>query len=394
MAAVRYAIPPLAAAALLTAAVAATAAPSSLVATPLGPTAVRLSWHRAPGHRYDIRYRARGQRRWRLRHAGSRNHYRAGHLRAATTYAFELRACAGRRCTRWSRPRRASTSAQSSTGLAGCSVFPPDNAWNRDISHDPVDPSSSAYVASIGLSGHLHPDFGTNPSYGIPYVVVGPGQTRVPIHFTAYGDESDPGPYPVPPDAPVEGAGAAGDRHVIVVQTGVCKLFELFDASRNADDSWNAGSGAVFDLRSNRLRPDGWTSADAAGLPIFAGLVRYDEVAAGAIRHAIRFTVARTQRAYIHPATHCASSSTNPDLPPMGLRLRLKASYDTSGYPADDRVILTAMKTYGIIVADNGSNWFFTGAPDPRWSDDDLDRLKAVPGSAFEVVQSGPLHHC
>ena len=391
---VRYAVPVLIAAALFALAMSAAAAARRLVATPLGPTAVRLTWHRAAGHRYDIRYRARGQRRWRVRHAGSHGRYRVGHLRAGTTYAFELRACTRRRCTHWSRPSRASTPAPSGTGLGGCTVFPPDNPWNRDISHDPVDPNSNAYVASIGLSGHLHPDFGTNPSYGIPYVVVGPGQPRVPIHFTAYGDESDPGPYPVPPNAPVEGAGSAGDRHVIVVQTGVCKLFELFDAARNADDSWNAGSGAVFDLTSNRLRPDGWTSADAAGLPIFAGLVRYDEVAGGAIRHAIRFTVAHTQRAYIHPATHCASSSTNASLPPMGLRLRLKASYDVSGYPRDDQVILAAMKTYGIIVADNGSNWFFTGAPDPRWSDDDLDRLKAVPGSAFEAVQSGPLHHC
>jgi len=386
----RYALPLLVLAASLSAAIAATAAPPALLATQAGPTAVRLTWHRSPGRHYDVRYRARGQRAWRLRHAGSRDHFRVDHLTPGRTYSFELRACNRRRCTRWSRPGR----AWSPTGSAGCSVFPPDNPWNRGISHDPIDPSSNAYVSSIVLSWHLHPDFGTNPSYGIPYVVVRRGQPRVPIHFTDYGDESDPGPYPVPPNAPVEGAGAAGDRHVIVEQTGVCKLFELFNASRNGDDSWNASSGAVFDLSSNRLRPDGWTSADAAGLPIFAGLVRYDEVAAGAIRHAIRFTVARTQRAYIHPATHCASSSTNPSLPPMGLRLRLEAGYDISGYPADDRVILTAMKTYGLIVADNGSNWYFTGAPDPRWNDDDLNRLKAVPGSAFEVVQSGPLHHC
>jgi hypothetical protein len=354
-------------------------------------SAITLHWlARRGATRYDVRYRRAGSRRWRLRHLGHRTSFRAARLSPAAVYAFEVRACGRRRCGRWSRALRVATRA----GGLGCSVFPHDDPWNRDVSRDPVDPNSGAYIASIGATAHLHPDFGTNPGYGIPYTVVGPAQRRVPIHFTDYGDESDPGPYPIPPNAPVEGAGAAGDRHVLVVQSGTCRLFELYHASRNADDSWNASSGAVFDLSSNRLRPDGWTSADAAGLPIFAGLVRYDEVAAGAITHAIRFTVERTQRAYIHPATHCASSSTNPSLPPMGLRLRLKAGFDISGFPRDDQVILTAMKRYGLMVADNGSNWFFTGAPDPRWSDDDLDRLKAVPGSAFEVVQSGTLHRC
>jgi Fibronectin type III domain len=378
------------AAALLLVPAAAPNAPPRAHAT---ATATTITVHWAARHkatRYEVRYRRTGARRWLLRRAGHRTRYTVSRLSPGTAYVLELRACGARRCGRWSRALRVATRSAAPT----CSVFPPDNPWNRDISHDPVDPNSAAYIASIGATSHLHPDFGTNPGYGIPYTVVGAGQRRVPIHFTDYGDESDPGPYPIPPNAPVEGAGAPGDRHVIVVQTGTCRLFELFNATRNADESWNASSGAVFDLRSNRLRPDGWTSADAAGLPIFAGLVRYDEVAAGAIDHAIRFTVERTRRAYIHPATHCASSSTDPSLPPMGLRLRLKAGFDISGFPRDDRVILTAMKRYGLIVADNGSNWFFTGAPDPRWSDDDLDRLKAVPGSAFEAVRSGAPHSC
>ena len=276
--------------------------------------------------------------------------------------------------------------------LGGCQVLPADNAFNRDISHDPVDPMSSAYVASIGAGGHLHPDFGSDPSYGIPYRVVPASQPPVPIDFTAYGDQSDPGPYPIAPDAPVE---AGSDRHVLVLQQGRCRLYELYNArySGAADHHWSADSGAVFDLASDRLRPDGWTSADAAGLPILPGLLRYDEVRGGVIRHAIRVTVERTQRGYIHPATHFASSSSDANLPPMGLRLRLKASFDVSSFPPDARVILTAMKTYGLIVADNGSNWYFTGATDPRWNDDQLNTLKTVPGSAFEAVSSGPILH-
>ena len=279
------------------------------------------------------------------------------------------------------------------TTTGGCKVFPADNPWNENISKLPVSPLSGAYVASIG-SGDLHPDFGSNLTYGIPYAVVPRSQAKVPIHFTAYGSQSDKGPYPIPPGAPVEGgAGSSGDRHVLVVQAGACKLYELYDAHPNADGSWDAGSGAVFNLRSDKLRPDGWTSADAAGLPIFAGLIRYSEIQRGVINHAIRFTAPSTQEGFIHPATHFASSSTDPNLPPMGLRLRLKASFDISHFPRVARIILRAMKKYGLILADNGSPWYFQGATDPRWNDDQLDTLKSVPGSAFEAVQTGPIRH-
>jgi hypothetical protein len=284
----------------------------------------------------------------------------------------------------------ASAPASSDPREYGCPLFPVNNPLNQDISHAPVDPRSAQYIASIGLTGHLHPDFGTNPSYGIPYTVVGPHQPRVPIEFTAYGDESNPGPYPVPPDAPVEGAGEPGDRHVLVLQQGTCKLYELYGAHR-AGAGWDAESGAVFNLRSNALRPEGWTSADAAGLPIFPLLVRYPEVASGEIDHALRVTVARTQRGYIHPATHFASDSSDPDLPPMGLRLRLRASFSLAGFHGESLIVLRALKRYGLIVADNGSSWYITGAPDPRWNDDDLEQLERVPGSAFEAVRTGPI---
>jgi hypothetical protein len=269
--------------------------------------------------------------------------------------------------------------------VAGCAVFPRSNAWNRDVSRAPVDPRSAAYIAAIG-PGNLHPDFAAR-RFGIPITIAREGQPRVPIRFTAFGAESDPGPYPVPPGARVEGG---SDRHVIVVQRGRCRLYELFGARRSGA-GWAAASGAVFDLRSNRPRPAGWTSADAAGLPILPGLARADEAAAGHIRHALRFTVARTQRAYVAPARHFASTDTDPSLPPMGLRLRLKATFDVRPYRGQARAILRALKTYGMIVADNGSSWFVTGAPDPRWNDAQLETLKRVPGSAFEVVRSGPL---
>ena len=279
-------------------------------------------------------------------------------------------------------------------GTGGCRVFPASSAWHENISKLPVSPRSSAYIASIGANATLHPDFGSNLTYGIPYAVVPATQPRVAIHFTAYGDQSDRGPYPIPPGAPIEGgSGSSGDRHVLVLQAQRCRLYELYSASPNPDGSWNAGSGAVFDLRSNRLRPDGWTSADAAGLSIFAGLIRYDEIQRGYIDHAIRFTAPQTQRGFIHPATHFASSSSNPGLPPMGLRVRLKASFDISRFPRVARIILRAMKTYGLILADNGSPWFFQGATDPRWNDSALDSLKAVPASAFEAVQTGPILH-
>jgi hypothetical protein len=270
-----------------------------------------------------------------------------------------------------------------------CPVFPADNPWNTDISAYPVHPNSDAYIISISAGGdeYLHPDFGADPDYGIPYVIVKGTQPLVPITFTAYGDESDPGPYPVPPDAPVE---AGGDQHVIVVDGDNCKLYEMYNAEYNGE-GWNADAGAVFDLTSNDLRMLGWTSADAAGLPIFPGLVRYDEVEAGAIHHALRFTVEESQRAIILPATHYASDSDDTDLPPMGLRLRLKGDYDISRFTGASRVILEALKTYGMIVADNGTSWFITGATDSRWDDDDLSQLKDVPGDAFEAVDTGKI---
>ena len=273
--------------------------------------------------------------------------------------------------------------------IAGCPLFPSDNPWRRDISGDPVDPHSTAWIASIGPGTHLHPDFGSNPSYGIPYVVVPATQAKVPITFTAYGDESDPGPYPVPPNAPVE---SGSDRHVLVA-SGDCHLYEMFDASPDGRGGWNAGSGAVFNLMSNQLRPDTWTSADAAGLPILPGLVRRDEVLSGHIDHALRFTVARSQRGFIHPATHQAGSTADPNVPPMGARLRLKAAFDVSGYTGAARVVLECLRRYGMFVADNGSNWFISGSTDTGWNDDDLNQLKAVPGSAFEAVAAGPVLH-
>jgi hypothetical protein len=274
----------------------------------------------------------------------------------------------------------------------GCPILPANNALNKDISGAPLDPNSASYVASIGLAGHLHPDFGSNPTYGIPFTVVGRKQPKVPITFTEFGEESDRGPYPVPPNAPVEGAGEQGDRHVLVLQRSSCKLYELYSAARRGS-GWEAGSGAVFNLRSNALRPNGWTSADAAGLPILPLLVRYSEVRAGRIDHALRVTVARTQRGYIHPATHFASSSSDASLPPMGLRLRLKASFSLAGFHGGSLVVLRALQHYGLIVADNGSSWFITGAPDPRWNDEDLEQIKRVPGSAFEVVQGESIRH-
>jgi hypothetical protein len=276
----------------------------------------------------------------------------------------------------------------------GCPILPAEDPLNQEIADAPVSPNSASYIASIGLSAHLHPDFGTEPSYGIPYTVVGPEQPKVPIKFTEFGSESNPGPYPVPRNAPIEGAGknGHGDKHVLVVQEGSCMLYEMYKAKRRGK-GWTAASGAVFNLRSDALRPEGWTSADAAGLPIFPLLVRYPEVAAGQIDHALRVTVPETQRGYIHPATHFASSSSNPELPPMGLRLRLKATYSLAGFHGESLVILEALKRYGLIVADNGSPWFITGAPDPRWNDEDLEQIKQVPGSEFEAVETGPILH-
>ena len=273
--------------------------------------------------------------------------------------------------------------------IAGCSIFPADNAWNQDISNLSVHANSANYVAYINGTGGsmVHPDFGSNPSYGIPFSVVPDSQPRVPITYDAYGSESDPGPFPIPLTAPVE---AGSDRHVLVLQSGTCQLYEL-GVGRPGASGWTATVGVHWDLSSNALRTLGWTSADAAGLPILAGLARYDEVAAGRIDHALRFTVNSTQRGYVLPATHFASSVTNTNAPPMGLRFRLRADFDRSGYTGASRVILDALARYGMIVADNGSNWYISGATDSRWDDDDLEQLKRVPGTAFEVVDTGPV---
>lgn len=268
-------------------------------------------------------------------------------------------------------------------------MFPPSNPWNENVSKLPVNPNSAAYIASIDSTKQfLHPDFGSNPTYGIPYTVVPKSQPFVPITFDAYGDESNPGPYPVPLNAPVE---SGSDRHVLVVDSGNCHLYEMYDAQQ-VGSGWECASGAVFNLNSNALRPEGWTSADAAGLPILPGLALYSEVAAGVINHALRFTVQDSQNGWISPATHEAGSA-NPALPPMGLRLRLKASFSLAGFHGEALVILTALKTYGMIVADNGSSWYISGNTDSRWNDNDLNQLKTVPGNAFEAVSTGPIQH-
>ncbi len=284
--------------------------------------------------------------------------------------------------------KTAVASATSTPTLNGCPVFPANNAWRRDVSHDPLSAHSAAWVASVGTHGFLHPDFGANPSYGIPFIGVLASQPKVKITFNAYGSESDKGPYPIPPSAKIE---AGGDRHVLVASAD-CHLYELYGAARSGA-GWTAASGAVFNLKSNALRPDGWTSADAAGLPIMPGLVRTREVKAGHIDHALRFTVARTQRGYIHPATHQAGSTTSANVAPMGARFRLKASFSTAGYHGQALVILTCLKKFGMFVADNGSNWFLSGGTESSWNDTDLNQLKSVPGSAFEVVNTGPVLH-
>ena len=274
-----------------------------------------------------------------------------------------------------------------------CTVFPADNPWNADISALPVHSGSSKFVASVGADSNMHPDFGTfwdNAPIGIPYVVVDSSTDSVGINYVAYGNESDAGPFPIPLDALVEGgADGDGDRHVIAVDTDACKLYEIYRGFPQTSQ-WDADSGAEYDLSKNDHHPEGCTSADAAGLPIFPGLVRYDEVVEdGEINHALRFTVVQSQKAYIFPARHFASSNTDPNLPPMGLRFRMKANYDCSSFSSEARVICTALKKYGMIMADNGSNWYLSGAHDPRWNDDALGDLKQIPGNAFEVVDTG-----
>jgi hypothetical protein len=272
--------------------------------------------------------------------------------------------------------------------IAGCPVFPASNPWNQRVDRLPVPANSDAIVRSIGVDGTVHPDFGSGlyegRAIGIPITVVARGQARSRVRFR-YAGESDRGPYPISARPRIEGG---SDRHVLLVQRGTCKLYELFAAARGAGGSWSAGSGAIFDLRSGRLRPRGWTSADAAGLPILPGLARYDELARGEIRHALRFTVARTRNAFVFPARHFASSLSDPDLPAMGQRLRLKAAFRTAGLPEQARVVARALQRYGMLVADNGSNWFVSGAPDPRWDNDDLRALGRLRGSDFEVVDT------
>jgi hypothetical protein len=285
----------------------------------------------------------------------------------------------------------AACGAQPAPAVGGCPLFPADNIWNTPVDELPLDPASNAYIDTIGASRGLHPDFGSGTwnggPIGIPYTVVDASQPGVDVSFD-YSDESDRGPYPIPQDALIEGGSqSSGDRHVLVLERNGCILYELFSAYPQANGSWHAGSGAVFDLNSNALRPDGWTSADAAGLPILAGLVRYDEVAAGAIRHALRFTAPETRQAHVWPARHHASSLTAAAIPPMGQRFRLKAGFDIARFSAPVRVILQAMKTYGVILSDNGSAWFISGAPDPRWDNDMLvSEFAQVKGSDFEAV--------
>jgi hypothetical protein len=280
--------------------------------------------------------------------------------------------------------------AQAAPRIGGCPVFPRDNAWNQRVDKLPVLPNSDAIVRSIGWSSTMHPDFGSGiwdgGPIGIPFVTVGRSQARTHVRFD-YASESDKGPYPIPRNVPIEGGRQSdGDRHVIVVDRSRCRLYELFAAYPHAS-GWSAGSGAIWNLRSNHLRPRGWTSADAAGLPILPGLARWAEVKRGHIDHALRFTASRTRSAFVFPARHFASDLTDPNLPAMGQRLRLKRSFDVSHFPRQARIVLKALKRYGMILADNGSSWYVSGAPDSHWSNDQLHTLGRVPGSAFQVVR-------
>ncbi len=278
--------------------------------------------------------------------------------------------------------------------------LPNQAAWNQDISSAPVAPNSARIVANINANGGdmLHPDFGSPRPYGFPYSVVGATQRRLPVRYTAYGDESDRGPFPVPPGAPVEGGQRSdGDRHVLVIDREDCVLYELYRAffERGGGTHWNADSGARWDLRSTALRPDSWTSADAAGLPIFPGLLRYEEAISGRVDHAIRVTFESTREAWVHPASHCAGDTADPDAPPMGMRLRLRPGYSLGRFSGAARAIAIDLKRYGMIVADNGSNWYFGGTSDRRWDDGKLNQLKQIPGRAFQVVRSAArVHSC
>jgi hypothetical protein len=283
-------------------------------------------------------------------------------------------------------------------GAPQCPVFPSSNPWNQRVDKLPLAPRSAAIVKTIGLDTGLHPDFGSGKykgaPMGIPYTTVAGTQAKTGVKFL-YASESDKGPYPIPANVPIEGGRTStGDRHALIVDRDNCRLYELYKLyPPSGGHGWTAGSGAIWNLRSNKVRPAGWTSADAAGLPILPGLARYDDIAHGGIDHALRFTVLHTRRAYIYPARHSAPNATGLDIPAMGQRLRLKQGYDISHFPPQARAVLRALKLYGMIVADNGSDWYITGAPDKRWNNDALHTLGQVKGRAFEVVDTSALPH-
>ena len=387
------------------------AAPADAKLRPVGKLKARAT---VGGVKLTWKDRSRGETRYVVRRKGrraklkrNRRRFTDRRVQPATRYRYSVRACRRKRCAKVrrvtvrTRPRGAGAPGAGGGGpggalggafagsptTGGCPIFPNDNPWNTDVSGFPVD-TSHDYIGSLaGMT--LWPDFGGGGQYGIPYVSVPFTQPLVPVSFEV-ASESDPGPYPTPLDAPVE---SGGDRHVLTLRQGDCKLFELFAAER-VGAGWHAYSGAVWDLRSNALRPERWTSADAAGLPIFPGLARRDEADSGVIRHALRITVPVTQKAYIHPATHWASDNTDPNQPPMGLRLRLKASYDISGLRGHARAVAQALKTYGALVADNGGGSprvYVGGAVDAGWDDEALNGIKTIPASALEAVQTGPV---
>jgi len=281
----------------------------------------------------------------------------------------------------------ASTQPAPGPQIAGCPILPADNVWNTPIDKLPLDPHSKDYIAAIGADKSLHPDFASVSTGGIPITIT---DSHVPwVKVTFEYSDSDPGTYPIPPNAPFEGGPNSppnSDRHMLLIDKDRCMLVEVGNVKRISDTAWNAGAGIKIDLTGNGLRPDGNTSADAAGLPVLPGIIRYDEVAAGAIRHALRFTALRTQQAHVWPARHDASRITDPKVPPMGVRFRLRADFDISGFSKVNQVVLTALKQYGMFLADNGAPWFISGAPDPRWNDDDLHQLTNVKGSDFEAV--------